>query len=679
MRSGDTFTDGQGRTWSVGEMLGRGAWGMSFAVRDGTGRELVAKVALTAVDFPQDTSLPKGLVDACREQLDEQLAWYRSAAAWLPRVESVVKLPTGGAAILTPRYAGTLKRRLSSGITIRDTVNLLLRTCKVLEDSGGRVHGNLRPSNILVNERGEPVLTDWATPAGHAHLRRLSELAPDRDDWRPPEAQDGEPRPTWDTWSMCLVLWRACMATPPKGDTRREERVAPPRDGLDKVEIAALRDRVVSRLKEEGGNPRFAPRVAERLGTLLNRGLSREHEPSPPYRFDGPAALRARLEEIAELLDPHVESVGRVLLSNAAKNDTFQGGEPVQFSVTVAASAGVQGHEDIATGVQIRDLDADGDGRVPATDTRYTVKAHPSGRLRFDFTLPDLAPGRYRANIAFTIKDGGHEPLVASGDFEVRPPPGYVPPAEEPPSGPVPIPLPARRVAEPPAEERVAAPVADADVFPLPIAPSAPGERGSSPDGRFEPSAPGVRPAARADGPGAVAILPPSVEVEVEVEPTMLQPPDAPSDPALSVPRAPPPPIALPRPMGTQPTGVPAPDAGLDEGPTRPSGGEPAWPEAGDRRSGGGEARSSYRPEVDWDDTRGPADAEPYVPGPAGGEDLPSWGDRPTSGNDRVPSLAQLLERGIEIVRRDTYTAFVVFIAGALVLMLALVALARSC
>jgi len=188
---------------------------------------------------------------------------------------------------------------------------------------------------------------------------------------------------------------------------------------------------VHARLQQERANPRFAARVADKLGAVLNRGLSRQPAPSPPYRFGSATELTGRLQEIRALVDPRVEGVGKVLLHADAKDGMFEGGAVAAFSTTVTITPGAT-HEDLATGLLVRDLDAEGDDRVPVPDARYNVKPHPSGRLRFDFELPELRPGRYTVRVAFTVKDSGHEPTTADGHFEIRPPPGYVPPADEP-------------------------------------------------------------------------------------------------------------------------------------------------------------------------------------------------------------------------------------------------------
>src|SRR5690606_26110194 len=129
------------------------------------------------------------------------------------------------------------------------------------------------------NDRGEPVLTDLVTPAAARLLERLEGLAQGRTSWRPPEG--GKPSGGWDTWALCQVLWQSAMTR----EAEATQRLDLPVDGLDKVALATLKDRALGRLGHERTNPRFRARLADRLAAVLNRGLSRFSEPSPPYRF----------------------------------------------------------------------------------------------------------------------------------------------------------------------------------------------------------------------------------------------------------------------------------------------------------------------------------------------------------------------------------------------------------
>lgn len=509
MKIGDSFSDEQKRTWTVTECLGRGLWGRSFLVRGDGGQERVLKVPLGPADLRDP-----GLSRVCREGAQEQIRLLqRGGLPHLPRLEAVVDLDDGPG-LLLPRYPVSLARRLEGGMPLSSAVQLVERVTAALAGAG-QIHGNLRPSNLLLNDRGEPVLTDVLTPSVAKALSALEADLPSRASWRPP----GEARPAgmWDTWALCQVLWQAAM-TPDGGSGTA--RLEPPALDLDKVAVATLKDRALARLANERTNPRFRARMADRLGAILNRGLSREREPSPPYRFVDASALLPRLQEVTALVSPAVEHVGRVLLpADTEGTGTLEGGEPVAFVVTVGCTEGVTDHEDVVCGLQLLDLDSPDDGRVPVKDATFKVSTHPSGRMRFQFTVPDLPPGRYRVRAAFTIKDSGQPPQVAEGRFEVRPPPGYVPPMEPVQTRGTPIPF--RPSSPPPEPETEAETVADEPlvarkrrspqvVAPVRLSQPVAQDPLSDADPEIEPAAPERRDRVAGRGPSSQARLPAS-------------------------------------------------------------------------------------------------------------------------------------------------------------------------
>jgi hypothetical protein len=682
MKTGDAVTDSQGRTWHIGEMLGRGLWGTSWSAKDAAGRDWVLKVPLRSTDLPSDTPMPDGIVKASRDALIEQGDLLRKAEfPFLVRLEEKIQIPEGATgtqpALVLQKYPSSMKRKLAAGsMALSDALGVLRTVARQCEALG--VHGNLRPSNVLFNERGDPVLSDVLTPALHPWWPKLESAALDREQWQPPEAE-GAPRAGWDTWAMCTLLYRAAMLPPGSRDGRREERIQLPRNGLDKVELATLRDRVLARLREDKANPRFGPRLAEALGKFLNRGLSRETEPSPPYRFEGPSAFRPRLDEIVELVDPRIETVGQVLLSNEAKNGVYQGGDAVKFSVTIGVSAGVQSHEDVATGVQLLDLDADPPGRVPIGEMAFTAKAHHAGRWRFDFSIPGLAPGRFKTTVGFRIRDAEGEWANASGEFEVRPPPGYVPPAEDPPSK-VPLALPSRLATyDPDVDENAddGAPgrthgksreedTSDPSTFdlPRPIAPS--------PGDRPRPTAvapPPPRSVQQRDTETEPDSGPPGLRIE-HYEPHVVGEDDVTQ-------RGAPGRVETPRPMVRPPIPMPAPIAGLDVQVRRSIPGE----EITAVRSPPGRADPPTAPPapgpaapVDWDDVNDARGVnESFLPG-HGGADLPE-NDPPTAAG-RNPASA-FVERVIDWIRRDYYTAFMVGITFMILMLITVYAITR--
>lgn len=472
MRMGDKVTDSKGRSWAVQALLGRGLWAKVYLVETSTGTRAVLKCPLEKSDF-KDKGV--ALADACQQAAAEQSRLLSGGSQpYLPPLFDTLELDSGRTALLMPHLGQSLEKILVSQPKMDTVLQILCKVAAMLTEAKPILHGNLRPSNIFLNENGNVVLTDVMTVGLHEARKDLENAHGQRQDFTPPEAEQG-PTADWDPWAMCLMTYCAVSAS----EEARKDAHAQGKQGLKKAAITVLKDNVLSRLKAEEANPRFLGRAAEEISKLLNRGLSEDAAPSPPYRFLTTSELYPRLRSISDLVHPTVEAVGHVLLSSVARDGVFKDGAPPAFSVTVACSSGTT-HDDVATGIRVKDLDAQGDSRVAIPGAQYTVKAHPSGRLRFDFTLPALHPGRFQVKVAFTVKDSGKAPMLSEGKFEVRPPPGYVPPREEDPSVRAPLQFPSSkapssRPMEPDPELDPPSDASDAGMFPEPLAPSSPG------------------------------------------------------------------------------------------------------------------------------------------------------------------------------------------------------------
>ncbi len=437
MKTGDTVRDGQGRSWQIGQLLGRGLWGRSWLVRrEGDDGWHVLKCPLGPGDFR--TEPPESIYAVCREATLEQARVYEQAGgAVLPRLVERLTLHDGLPAFVIPRYVTSLERRLTEGMPVADAVDVLVAVCRALAQLGSAVptglaasgvHGALRPSDILFNERGDVVLADVSTPAVRRALPRLVAAAGGHP-YLPPEVTDapGEAviTPVCDTYALAMMLWRVAGAPE---DHHADQHGGWPRGGLDKSLQVAVKDRLLERLKSEDSNPRFHGRLADRVAILLARALSREPAPSPPYRFPRTDELQGRLEEAGALIRPRVDSIGKILLDRTAVRPWFQTDEAVAFSCNVGTNVSVDGQEEIGVGIALFDLDRD--VRLKDVDLGYTVDKHPSGRHRFAFRLGALPPGRYRARVAFAIRDSGQPPITTEAELTVRAAPGWVPKPE---------------------------------------------------------------------------------------------------------------------------------------------------------------------------------------------------------------------------------------------------------
>ncbi|MCB9778285.1 MAG: hypothetical protein H6742_06960 [Alphaproteobacteria bacterium] len=436
MKTGDSVQDGHGRTFQVGQLLGRGLWGKTYTAREEpSGAEWVIKVPLGPDAFSSDGEQHARI---CREIALEQGRLLVSAACpALVRVEARFTTPTGLPVLVLPRQVTSLQARLVAGCTLEDVLRVVATVVPQLRlfQAEQRVHGMLRPTNILGDGKGAWVLADPSTPTLLRHLPALARARGMELDWLPPECRTRHEQPladpSADTWALTTAVLRIAGSPPdPSNEAQGPMAVPMPRDGLDKGQLVALKDEVRNRLQAEPSNVRFHTKVADRLATLLNRALSQETSPSPPYRFPRLDEYQARVEEVAALVRPGITHVGRVLLDRPPGGAAFTTEEEIAFSTSVGCSAGVETHDDIGAGMAFFEL-SDGN-RIRDVACSYTVDRHPSGRYRFGFRVAPMRPGHYRVRVAFTIRDSGDEPATAEGEFQVHPAAGYVPPAEPP-------------------------------------------------------------------------------------------------------------------------------------------------------------------------------------------------------------------------------------------------------
>ena len=653
---GDLFTDRDDRAWTVDRDLGTGTWCRTLLVRSRAGDEAVLRLPHAPVDLSGPDAAQRSA--ACLERCEQLAARLASKPTWAPTLLGRATASDGRPMLLMRRYPSSVARRIEDGAPLTEILRIVYRTGALLREAG-IVHGNLHGRSILLDEAGRPILDDVWTPAA-------ARCGVPTDGYRPPEAA-AAPEAGWDTWALCALLYQAALTTTPGADGRRPSGIRIPDAGLDKVAIATLKDRAQARLAAERSNPRFRGRLADRLGAVLNRGISLQHTPSPPYRFISVSALIDRLKTVVELIDPRVDEVGRILLPPDARDAVFQGDVPITFAVTVATTTSVDTHEDLVCGVALRDLDAEDEARVPVPEARYETRTHPSGRLRFAFTLPGVGPGRYRASVAFAVKDSGHPPATAQGEFEVRPQPGWVPPAEEVAPAPLSFPgtPPEQSTPEAPEPAEPAEPAADPEAFASASA-SAP----SIPDAT-DPSEPFAN----------VHALPSPVRPPAYPAPVAAPAPPTPVAPPTSPPRPRPTPLVAVEVEVSDPGYRPLDEATIPQ--ARP---------AGVSSSAETAPFESYGRELGTDagDWTGPGQWEAELPEPSltgtFGDDSPLPGleghgedllGEDHSFNTYAPE--GVFDRVLEIIKRDTYTSFVAAFAACLIIIVILTLFMTSC
>lgn len=435
MRTGEVVRDPQGRSFQIGQLLGRGLWGRTYAAKEEGGGEWALKVPLTLAELGEGGErLARAVAEAA---VEEARFLEQHTGPGIVPCEASFRTAEGVPVLVMPRYPSSLERRMALGCSFEEVLRVVVEATRALRGlSGVAFHGALKPNNVLLNERGEVRLTDFVTPALRRHLGALIRATGQGSSYLAPEvrAATGEDPPlssAADSYALAMMIYRGVLTV--------GGGAAPtlPEDGLDKAALVALKDRIHNRLKAEPSNPRFHNRLADRAAALLNRALSREVTPSPPFRFARLDEFLARAEEVAALVHPIVTHVGKLLLDRPPANETFTTDEESAFSCTIACSTGVETHEEIATGLAL--FDHDRDERLRDVACSYTVDRHPSGRFRFGFRIADLPPATYRVRLAFTIRDSGHEPVTAEGRFVVRAAPGYVPPRAAPEARPIPM------------------------------------------------------------------------------------------------------------------------------------------------------------------------------------------------------------------------------------------------
>ncbi len=435
MKTGETVRDGRGRTFQVGQLLGRGLWGRTYGAREeGSGDRWVLKVP----HGPEDLDGDDNLAETCRTVLLEQARLLeKGEVEGLQVYGGRFSLPDGTPVLVLPRAHATLEQRIAAGCSFEELVAISVGVVERLGRLADPVpfHGDLHPANVLLDERGQVTLADPVTPTLHRAMPELLRVVRPDAVYLAPEVRDATGSvplgATADGYSVGMMLYRGILSAPTGGPERFPDL---PRAGLDKARLVGLKDRVANRLKKEHSNPRFHTRLSDRTAALLNRAVSRETSPSPPYRFRRLGELGSRLSEILSLVHPSVTSVGR-LIPEAAGPNGFTTEDEVGFSVAVGCTAGVESHEEIACGLAVFDVDRD--ERVREVQAAYTIDRHPSGRFRFKFRLADLGPGLFRIRVAFTIRESGDEPATIEGEVRVKPAPGYVPPPEQPQAAPL--------------------------------------------------------------------------------------------------------------------------------------------------------------------------------------------------------------------------------------------------
>lgn len=257
-------------------LVGRGGMGVVYLAEDETlGRQVALKI------------LDRGLTSA------EQFAGrFRQEARTVASLEHpnivhihalerlgddlVIDMPyISGGSLADAEAAGPMPAGLALGY-LRDIL-LALACCH----EAGIVHRDVKPSNILITADGRAVLSDFGLAKLMAEYHNLSLsqktssgffLGTPR--YAPPEAWDGfEPEPSWDVYSLGMVLYEALSGTVPYQATSplsymkelAERQVPPLSEILEGIspELSALTESMM--VHDKTARPQSAGEVLEHL------------------------------------------------------------------------------------------------------------------------------------------------------------------------------------------------------------------------------------------------------------------------------------------------------------------------------------------------------------------------------------------------------------------------------
>ena len=423
MKAGDIISDEQGLQYELKSLLGKGLWSKTFLAKAPDGVQWVLKIPLSASDFP---SGEEAQAQKCRKialKYGDMLTKIKTQDILCPQE---VFVSSGDVPILVFKHHNkNLEQKLRQRLSFQELLGICIRIVDALDalPLPLRAHGNLHPRNIFLMDRDRIVLSDPITPIITEHYDELNQFRRQYDPCFPPEIHNKKQKdPTstiTDTYCVAAILFRGLT----KGLRLSLS------DGINKEIRSKLHESIMTLLQQEVTNTLFHDRLCSQLIQFLNRALSVKTSPSPPYRFASLSTFQTRLGNIYDLIEPSVTYVGQIILARSPGDIVFKTSDPVQFSCTIECTPKLDDIDEIACGVRL--VDRTHNERIKGYDLGYSVHSHPSGRLRFDFSLGTLDAALYTVKVAFKIRGSSAEVRTMEKDFEVEPADGWVPPAKE--------------------------------------------------------------------------------------------------------------------------------------------------------------------------------------------------------------------------------------------------------
>ena len=420
MKVGDTLQDSAGITYTLGRILGRGLWGMTYIAKSTNKTQCVFKLPYAPKDLPYGKERLAQVSRAILIEQGELLSKSPSEIFLQPIDRFTTK---SGVPCLRYPVLPSMAYQIERGISLGATLETLDQIALKLQGNPDRdfIHGNLDLTNIFYHPEQGVLLSDPMSPTLQKHLPELLELSPRKIPFFAPEFRKTDhspPSTAGDVYALAMTLYRCVMH---HSDTEPNL----PLEGLTRALKTAFQDQTQRHLSNEAANPRFQTRLSMSLGRFIGRALSQPTEPSPPYRFHQLAEVSNRLGELNAMFSPFIDRVGKIIWNLPISRDCFYVGESIEFSCSVDTKPQLDNYEDISCGLAIIDK-ADGKP-IKEHSGSFEVDSHAGGRLRFSISIPNLPPSQYIIRAAFRITDSEEAPETAEATISVVSPPGFVP------------------------------------------------------------------------------------------------------------------------------------------------------------------------------------------------------------------------------------------------------------
>lgn len=273
-------------------------------------------------DAPQEVA-----IKVMREQGPSNRAEWRTLRSNAgPHVVPVLDLLTdaeGRACLVMPYYAGgTLDAvvRGRGGLTVGETVTALAPIASALEALHARscLHGDVTPSNVLLDADGRPVLADLGAAQSIARGDSAQWASPG---FVAPEVLDGEASTAAsDVYALGCVLWFCCAVQAPEVEALRPrlDEVVP---GLPRPFV----ELVTSCLSQSPEARPHAQHVAATLMTVADARPVPVGSPAAPGPSATPDSLTRRIRSEAQSRQeaPAAVATARSVTRSMRKNRSF--------------------------------------------------------------------------------------------------------------------------------------------------------------------------------------------------------------------------------------------------------------------------------------------------------------------------------------------------------------------